>query len=68
MTLELTDEQDPFFLHTLDCLESDFHQIKIKQQFNFDFQNFPVFISEQLEKCQVAASSNSEQPVPMHMR
>lgn len=51
MTLELTDEQNPYFLYTLDCLESDFHMIKTGQQFHFDFQTFPHYIAEQLEKC-----------------
>lgn len=49
MTLELTDEQNPYFLYSLDCLETDFHQIKVKQHFNFDFQHFPYYITKLLE-------------------
>lgn len=41
LTLELTDEEDPFFIYTLDISEQDYHILKNEQQIMVDFQQFP---------------------------
>ena len=37
LTLELTDEEDPFFIYTLDICEQDYHILKNEQQIMVDF-------------------------------
>lgn len=37
LTLELTDEDDPFFIYTLDISEQDYHILKNEQQIMVDF-------------------------------
>ena len=51
LTIELTDEQNPYFLYSLDCSETDFHVLKSEQSFLFDFQMFPSYIIQHLENC-----------------
>ena len=52
LTIELTDpENNPFFLYTLDCSESDFHVLRAEQQFLFDFQMFPSYIMQHIDSC-----------------
>ena len=31
LTVELTDEEDPFFIYTMDCSEQDYHILKNEQ-------------------------------------
>ena len=62
LAFELTDEANPHFLFTMDCSESDFHLIKTQQQFHFDFQTFPHYIAEQLEKAKACCAT--DQPGP----
>jgi hypothetical protein len=38
LTVELTDEQDPYFLYLMDCSEQDYHILKNEQQIMVDFQ------------------------------
>jgi hypothetical protein len=52
LTIELTDpDNNPYFLYSLDCSESDFHVLRSEQQFLFDFQMFPSYILQHLEQC-----------------
>lgn len=37
LTIELTDEQNPYFLYTLECSETDYHLLKSEQQLIVDF-------------------------------
>eukprot|EP01052_Picozoa_sp_SAG31_P051489 SAG31_NODE_12243_length_956_cov_1.180863_1_plen_193_part_01 len=48
---QLTDENDPFFLFTLDVSEEDFAQLKLEQRLLIDFAAFPGKLVELLEHC-----------------
>ena len=49
LSIELTDEKDAFFLYTLTCGETEFHQLKAEQSLVVDFQAFPGKFIELLE-------------------
>ena len=51
LTLELTDEEDPFFIYSLDISEQDYHVLKQEQQIMVDFQQFPNQFVELLNFC-----------------
>jgi len=53
LIIELTDENDPFFLYTLECGESEFIALKNEQTLVFDFQQFPNKLVDMLEQCPV---------------
>jgi spindle assembly abnormal protein 6 len=41
LTIELTDESNPFFIYTFDCSEQDFHMLKTQMYLMIDFNAFP---------------------------
>lgn len=49
ITVEATDEKDPFFLFTLQINETDFHNLKKEQALAVDFLSFPQTLLELLE-------------------
>ena len=49
--VEVTNEDDPFFLFTLDVNEADFHELKSDQSLLVDFIAFPSKFIELLESC-----------------
>lgn len=51
LTLELTDEVNPFFYYSFHCTEADFHYLKNEQNFIFDFQMFPNVIKDHIKYC-----------------
>lgn len=51
LRIKLTDEQDPFFLHTLEVTEAEFHSLKKEQSLLIDFGMFPQNFIELLEQC-----------------
>jgi spindle assembly abnormal protein 6 len=59
--IEITNEDDPFFLFTLDVNEADFHELKNDQSLLVDFMAFPNKFIELLESCleEVASSSDA---------
>eukprot|EP01022_Parablepharisma_sp_SALTPOND_P015114 TRINITY_DN2110_c0_g1_i2.p3 TRINITY_DN2110_c0_g1~~TRINITY_DN2110_c0_g1_i2.p3 ORF type:complete len:568 (+),score=112.13 TRINITY_DN2110_c0_g1_i2:387-2090(+) len=59
LNFELTDENDPFFLFTMECGESDFITLKNEQNLIFDFQLFPNKFIELLELCPVVKKTNA---------
>ncbi len=59
LTIELTDENDPFFLYMLEFGESDFLALKTEQNLVFDFQMFPRMFIELLELCPVLKKTNT---------
>ncbi len=66
LMIELTDENDPFFLYAMECGESEFINLKNEQNIIVDFQQFPGKFIELLEHCQVARRANmiAEEAVP----
>jgi spindle assembly abnormal protein 6 len=59
--IEVTDEDEPFFLYTLDISEEEFHFLKQDQNLVVEFQNFAPMFIELLEHCvkHGSISSNS---------
>ena len=57
LTVEITDEQDPYFIYKMDCSEQDYHILKTEQQIMVDFQQFPNQFVELLNYCD--GSSNA---------
>lgn len=55
LTLELTDEDDPYFIYSLDISEQDYHLLKQEQQIMVDFQQFPNQFVELLSFCDPAS-------------
>ena len=51
LVIEITDEQDPFFLYSLECGEAEFHAIKQEQSILVDFLTFPHKLIELLQMC-----------------
>lgn len=51
LLLELTDESDLFFYHSLLLGEGDFHTLKSEQRLLVDFQSFPLQLVELLRRC-----------------
>jgi spindle assembly abnormal protein 6 len=61
--IEITNEDDPFFLFTLDVNEADFHELKTDQSLLVDFMAFPTKFIELLESClQELVSSGESAP------
>ncbi|CAM9583549.1 unnamed protein product [Chrysoparadoxa australica] len=58
--MELTDELDPYFLHTLQVGEEDYHQLKQDQRLRVDFQSFPQQFIQLLEGCQTEGGSEGQ--------
>mmetsp|Transcript_70785 Transcript_70785/g.124902 ORF Transcript_70785/g.124902 Transcript_70785/m.124902 type:complete len:621 (+) Transcript_70785:80-1942(+) len=60
LLLELTDENDLLFYHSLVLGESDFHALRSEQRLLVDFQSFPEQLADLLRRCckvQVGAAS-----------
>ena len=57
LTVEITDELDPYFVYKMDCSEQDYHILKTEQQIMVDFQQFPNQFVELLNYCD--GSSNA---------
>lgn len=51
ITINLTDNQDPLFMFTVDIGEQEFHTLKQEQCLLFEFQQFPQKFFEMLEPC-----------------
>jgi spindle assembly abnormal protein 6 len=58
--IEITDEDDPFFLFTLDVNEQDFHTLKQDQCLLVDFASFPAKFIELLECVLATAECHGE--------
>lgn len=57
MLLELTDESDLFFYHSLLLGEGDFHALKSEQRLLVDFQSFPSQLVDLLRRCMESHSA-----------
>mmetsp|Transcript_99475 Transcript_99475/g.176515 ORF Transcript_99475/g.176515 Transcript_99475/m.176515 type:complete len:692 (-) Transcript_99475:218-2293(-) len=57
MLLELTDESDLFFYHSLVLGEGDFHTLKSEQRLLVDFQSFPSQLVDLLRRCMESTSA-----------
>ena len=57
--VEVTDEDEPFFLYTLDVSEEEFHLLKQDQNLVVEFQSFAPMFIELLEHCVKNGSMNS---------
>lgn len=51
LTLQVTCENDPIFLWSLDITEADFHRMKSEQHILIDYQMFPSKYFELLDVC-----------------
>lgn len=51
LELQLTDEDDPYFLYQLEISEDSFHAIKHEQNLLVDFQQFPEKAIDLLQEC-----------------
>lgn len=51
LRVQLTSEEDPFFLHTLEVSEEDFSTLKVEQGILVDFGTFPGKLIELLDAC-----------------
>lgn len=51
LLVEVTDEADLLFYHSLIIDEGDFHAIKADQRIRVDFQTFPSQVAELLRRC-----------------
>lgn len=51
MRIQLTSEEDLFFLHVLEVSEDDFLNLKAEQGIVVDFTSFPEKIVGLLERC-----------------
>mmetsp|Transcript_81465 Transcript_81465/g.252869 ORF Transcript_81465/g.252869 Transcript_81465/m.252869 type:complete len:644 (+) Transcript_81465:28-1959(+) len=56
LLLELTDEADLLFYHSLVLGEGDFHTLKAEQRLLVDFQSFPAQLAELLRRCMEASN------------
>jgi spindle assembly abnormal protein 6 len=53
--IEITDENDPYFLYILDVGEQDFHQLKRDQSLLVEFPVFPTKLIDLIELCLASA-------------
>jgi len=60
LTMELTDESDPFFLYTMEVGETEYHVLKKQQSLLVDFASFPANFNEYLDQCVSAAQPNQQ--------
>lgn len=51
MRLQLTHDEELFFLHFLDVTEEDFQALKAEQGIVVDFQSFPEKVVSLLDRC-----------------
>eukprot|EP00933_Yihiella_yeosuensis_P030490 TRINITY_DN24135_c0_g1_i1.p1 TRINITY_DN24135_c0_g1~~TRINITY_DN24135_c0_g1_i1.p1 ORF type:complete len:646 (-),score=153.02 TRINITY_DN24135_c0_g1_i1:125-2062(-) len=59
LLLELTDENDLLFFHSLALSEGDFHSLRSEQRLLVDFQSFPAQLADLLRRCCNADASQS---------
>jgi len=62
LLLELTDESDLFFYHSLLLGEGDFHTLKTEQHLLVEFQSFPAQLVELLRRCMDSPDSPPRSP------
>ena len=60
LILRLTDDSDPFFLHTLALTEEEYSELKSQQGLLIDFSSFPQKLIELLTLCR--AQHSGDQP------
>ena len=60
LVLRLTDDTDPFFLHTLALSEEEYSELKSQQGLLIDFSSFPQKLIELLTLCK--AQHSGDQP------
>jgi hypothetical protein len=51
LTLEVVDEGDPIFHHSVTLSEGEFAELKAEQAILVDFAAFPRQVTELLDKC-----------------
>jgi spindle assembly abnormal protein 6 len=51
LRVQVTDDDDPFFLHSLLITEDDYQRLKVAQGLLVDFHNFPAQVVRLLEQC-----------------
>ena len=56
---EVTDDQDPYFLYTLDVGETDYHQLKHDQSLVVNFDVFPSKLIALIDQCVSFQTSSS---------
>lgn len=59
LRIELTSEEELFFMHILEVIEEDFGTLKADQGILVDFLGFPEKIASLLERCSQALSESS---------
>jgi spindle assembly abnormal protein 6 len=59
LLVELTDENDLLFYHSLMLGEGDFHALKTEQRLRVDFQAFPAQLIDLLRRCMADTSSGN---------
>jgi len=64
LLLEMTDDADLLFYHSLMLGEADFHALKAEQRLRVDFQSFPAQLVELFRRCmgEEGGSSSSRAP------
>ena len=50
LRVQITSEEDPFFLHSLEVSEEDFQTLKVEQSLLVDFSTFPSKLIELLQE------------------
>lgn len=51
LRMQLSNEEDLFFLHSMEVSEEEFQNLKVEQGILVDFANFPGKIVGLLERC-----------------
>lgn len=59
LTLEVTDESDAFFLHTMVLGEAEYAGLRADQALLVDFASFPTHLLQLLESCVAAKGEAS---------
>ena len=59
LNLEVTDETDPFFLHSLTVGEAEYAELRADQALLVDFASFPTHLLQLLESCVAAKAEAS---------
>eukprot|EP00959_Pyramimonas_sp_CCMP1952_P251628 5257925-Pyramimonas_sp.AAC.1 len=61
LKMQITSEDDPFFLHSMEISEEDFQTLKVDQSILVDFGAFPNEIIDLLEACVHAKGEENPQ-------
>ena len=51
LQIHLSNQEDLFYLHTLEVSEEDFHSLRLEHGIPVDFEDFPGKIITLLERC-----------------